>query len=302
MPDAEQRPEVAPLTAPAPTGSGAVDEAVVLWRALGLLGVRETVLAPGSRSAPLVYALADGQVADMLRPHGRPDERAAGSAALGTSRHDPAPPAAVATTSGTATAHLLAAVMEAHHSRVPLIVLTADRPVELRGTGANQTTSQVGLYRDFVRFEADLPAPTATGATPVELRTIAMTAARAMAAATGTHPGPVHLNLGFRDPWCPRRPAPELLPVPTTTRIPAPPVRPTMRTRPHDRSCSPAGHAPAPRRRTPWRSPPARWWSPVTAPDPMPAPSPSAIGCRCWRSPVPVPAAATCWCRGIRRC
>ena len=208
MPDAEQRPEVAPLTAPAPTGSGAVDEAVVLWRALGLLGVRDTVLAPGSRSAPLVYALADGQVADMIRPHVRIDERAAGFTALGISRHDPAHPAAVATTSGTATAHLLAAVMEAHHSRVPLIVLTADRPVELRGTGANQTTSQVGLYRDFVRFEADLPAPTATGATPVELRTIAMTAARAMAAATGTHPGPVHLNLGFRDPLVPTAPGP----------------------------------------------------------------------------------------------
>lgn len=203
MPDAEDRPQAAPLTAPAPTGSGAVDEAVVLWRALGLLGVRDAVLAPGSRSAPLVYALADQQVTGMIRPHVRIDERAAAFTALGFSRHDPAHPAVVATTSGTATAHLLAAVMEAHHARIPLIVLTADRPVELRGTGANQTTHQVGLYREFVRFEADLPAPTARQATAVELRTAATTVARAVAAATGPHPGPVHLNLGFRDPLVP---------------------------------------------------------------------------------------------------
>ncbi|MCT2294717.1 2-succinyl-5-enolpyruvyl-6-hydroxy-3-cyclohexene-1-carboxylic-acid synthase [Brachybacterium muris] len=203
MREAEDSTGTSHVSPPVPTGSGAVDEAVVLWRALGMLGVREAVIAPGSRSAPLVYALADEQVRGLIRPHVRIDERAAAFTALGISRHDPAHPAAVATTSGTATAHLLAAVMEAHHSRVPLIVLTADRPAELRGTGANQTTHQVGLYREFVRFEADLPAPTAEQATPVELRTAVTTIARAVAAATGAHPGPVHLNLGFRDPLVP---------------------------------------------------------------------------------------------------
>lgn len=213
MRDVQDRTGTAPIGAPAPTGSGAVDEAVVVWRALAALGVREVVLAPGSRSAPLVYALADPLLEGLLHPHVRIDERAAGFTALGISRYDPAHPAAVATTSGTATAHLLAAVMEAHHARIPLVVLTADRPVELRGTGANQTTRQVGLYREFVRFEADLPAPTAARATDVELRTAVTTVARAMAAATGSHPGPVHLNLCFRDPL-----VPDASPGPDTSR------------------------------------------------------------------------------------
>ncbi|MDN5686818.1 MAG: 2-succinyl-5-enolpyruvyl-6-hydroxy-3-cyclohexene-1-carboxylic-acid synthase [Brachybacterium sp.] len=209
---------------PTPTGSGAVDQAIVLWRALAALGVTDAVLAPGSRSAPLVYGLADPQLAEpqttdpettdprrtgsrrpgRIRAHVRIDERAAAFTALGLSRYDATHPAVVATTSGTATAHLHAAVMEAHHGRIPLIVLTADRPAELRDVGANQTTRQVGLYRSLTRFDADLPAPTAAGATPLELRTAVSTIARAVAAATGEHPGPVHLNLGFRDPLVPR--------------------------------------------------------------------------------------------------
>lgn len=191
------------LPAPAPTGSGAVDESVALWSALAALGLREAVLAPGSRSAPLVYALAGEELAGRIRAHVRIDERAAAFTALGLSRHDPAHPAAVVTTSGTATAHLHAAVMEAHHSRIPLLVLTADRPAELREVGANQTTRQAGMFRSLTRFAADLPAPTAAAATVVELRTIVSTAARAFAAATGEHPGPVHLNLSFRDPLVP---------------------------------------------------------------------------------------------------
>ena len=108
------------------------------------------------------------------------------------------------TTSGTATAHLHAAVMEAHHSRIPLLVLTADRPAELREVGANQTTRQAGMFRSLVRLAVDLPAPTAAQASPLELRTVVSTAARALAAATAEHPGPVHLNLSFRDPLVPR--------------------------------------------------------------------------------------------------
>lgn len=203
MPD-PHRTAPQPLTVtPVATGSGAVDAAVVLWRALAALGVRHAVLAPGSRSAPLVYALADPGREQPLAAHVRIDERAAAFTALGLSRADRAHPAAVATTSGTATAHLLAAVMEAHHSRIPLLVLTADRPAELRGTGANQTTAQTELFAPFVRHRVDLPAPTAAEATLAELRTIANEAARAVAAATGEHPGPVHVNLGFRDPLVP---------------------------------------------------------------------------------------------------
>jgi len=202
----DSAPHPAPLTVPAPrpTGSGAVDQSVALWSALAELGLAEAVLAPGSRSAPLVYSLAADEVAGRIRAHVRIDERAAAFTALGIGRHDPARPAAVVTTSGTATAHLHAAVMEAHHSRVPLLVLTADRPAELREVGANQTTRQAGMFRSLVRLAVDLPAPSAEAASPLELRTAVSTAARALAAATGEHPGPVHLNLSFRDPLVPR--------------------------------------------------------------------------------------------------
>lgn len=221
-------PIPAPLTIPAPrpTGSGAVDQAVAVWSALAELGLAEAVLSPGSRSAPLVYALAADEVAGRIRAHVRIDERAAAFTALGLGRLDPARPAAVVTTSGTATAHLHAAVMEAHHSRIPLLVLTADRPAELREVGANQTTRQAGMFRSLVRLAVDLPAPTAEAASPVELRTAVSTAARALAAATGEHPGPVHLNLSFRDPLVPRADRPESPEQPerivVTRRVPDP--------------------------------------------------------------------------------
>ena len=191
------------IPAPRPTGSGAVDQSVALWSALAALGLRDAVLAPGSRSAPLVYGLAADELAGRIRAHVRIDERAAGFTALGLSRERPEYPAAVVTTSGTATAHLHAAVMEAHHSRIPLLVLTADRPAELREVGANQTTRQAGMFRSLTRLAVDLPAPTAAEASEPELRTAVSTAARALALATGEHPGPVHLNLSFRDPLVP---------------------------------------------------------------------------------------------------
>lgn len=193
----------ATIDPPGPCGSGAVEEATAIWRALAALGCRDVVIAPGSRSAPFVYGLQDAEVARVLRPHVRIDERAAAFTALGISRADPAHPGVVVTTSGTAAAHLHAAVLEAHHARVPLIVITADRPAELRDTGANQATRQAGLYGDAVRYGFDLPAPTAGGATAVELRTAVSTVARALAAATGEDPGPVHLNVCLRDPLTP---------------------------------------------------------------------------------------------------
>lgn len=194
----------AAIDAPAPQGSGAVEEAVAIWRALAALGVRDVVIAPGSRSAPFVYALQDDQVARSLRAHVRIDERAAAFTALGISKGDPAHPGVVVTTSGTATAHLHAAVLEAHHSGIPLVVLTADRPAELRDTGANQATRQAGLYGAAVRYAFDLPAPSRDRASEVELRTAVTTIARAMAAATGEDPGPVHVNVCLRDPLVPR--------------------------------------------------------------------------------------------------
>jgi 2-succinyl-5-enolpyruvyl-6-hydroxy-3-cyclohexene-1-carboxylate synthase len=110
--------------------------------------VREVVIAPGSRNAPLSFALYDAAQAGGLRLHTRIDERTAGFLALGLAKVGNRP-AAVVCTSGTAVAHLLPAVMEAAHAGVPLVVVTADRPARLRGTGANQTTDQVGIFGTF---------------------------------------------------------------------------------------------------------------------------------------------------------
>ncbi|MBA2507142.1 MAG: 2-succinyl-5-enolpyruvyl-6-hydroxy-3-cyclohexene-1-carboxylic-acid synthase, partial [Nocardioidaceae bacterium] len=120
-------------------------------------GVREAVLAPGSRSAALALALHAADAAGRLRLHVRVDERTAGFLALGLARgsHRPVP---VVTTSGSAVAHLHPAVLEAHHSGLPVIVVSADRPAQLRGSGANQTTEQVRLFGSALRWSADVPA------------------------------------------------------------------------------------------------------------------------------------------------
>lgn len=177
-------------------------------------GVREVVLAPGSRSAPLAYALLAAEATGRLRLHVRVDERSAGFLALGLAKGSDGP-VAVVTTSGTAVANLHPAVLEAHHAGVPLVVMSADRPHELRGTGANQTTQQPGLFAGAVRWQADLPAPEvvpgeAVGSGP--WRTLVV---RALAAATGVlgaDPGPVHLDVGFRDPLVPDRDDADLAP------------------------------------------------------------------------------------------
>src|SRR5690606_42064075 len=114
----------------------------VIISELARLGVRRMVLAPGSRSAPLAYAAAAAAARSTIELHVRIDERAGAFTALGLARGSAAP-VAVVTTSGTAVANLHPAVLEAAHAGVPLIVLTADRPHELRGTGANQTTDHV---------------------------------------------------------------------------------------------------------------------------------------------------------------
>jgi len=193
----------------------ATTAARVLVQALAVLGVRDVVLSPGSRSAPLAYALADASRTDADRPssapamtlHVRIDERSAGFLALGLAKAAAAVgdlrPVAVVTTSGTAAANLHPAVLEASHAGLPLLLLTADRPHELRGTGANQTTDQVGLFGSAVRFAADVPAPSGRTGEDADLRNLA---SRAVAAALGARtgaPGPVHLDLAYREPLAP---------------------------------------------------------------------------------------------------
>ncbi len=168
-------------------------------------GVRDVVLCPGSRSAPLAYALLAADRAGRLRLHVRVDERSAGFLALGLARGAPgaARPVTVVTTSGTAVANLHPAVLEAHHGAVPLVVLSADRPHELRGTGANQTTTQPGIFGPATRWTADLPAPELVPTTGGPWRSAVCRALAAARGATGGVPGPVHLNASFRDPLAP---------------------------------------------------------------------------------------------------
>jgi 2-succinyl-5-enolpyruvyl-6-hydroxy-3-cyclohexene-1-carboxylate synthase len=167
-------------------------------------GVRDLVLAPGSRSAALAFA---AHAQDGLRLHTRIDERSAGFLALGIAR-TARRPVVVVTTSGTAVANLHPAVLEASHAGVPLVLLTADRPARLRGTNANQTTDQARIFGTAVRDQADLPAGH-PGSGEVEGRQVASwraVAARAAATARGrlgARPGPVHLNVQFEDPLTP---------------------------------------------------------------------------------------------------
>jgi len=167
-------------------------------------GVADAVLAPGSRSAPVALALAAAERAGSLRLHVRIDERTAAFLALGLAKASGLP-VPVLTTSGTAAAHLHAAVLEADASAVPLLALTADRPPELRGTGANQTIAQPGLYGGAVRWAADVGVPE-TGREQAQNRYWRSLVAKALLTATGAvsgDPGPVHLNLALRDPLLP---------------------------------------------------------------------------------------------------
>lgn len=188
-----------------------------LVSALAAQGVKDFVLCPGSRSGPLAHAIA--QAASDDRPADAPqvnlyvriDERSAAFLALGIAkgrRLDGTPrPVAIVTTSGTAVGNLLPAVMEAHHTGVPLVVLTADRPAELKGIGANQTTDQEGIFGQFVRWEHGAAAPD-TSERPGRATLVA---ARAVHWALGIPdredlapaPGPVHLNVEFREPLGP---------------------------------------------------------------------------------------------------
>jgi 2-succinyl-5-enolpyruvyl-6-hydroxy-3-cyclohexene-1-carboxylate synthase len=159
-------------------------------------GVRHAVVAPGSRSTPLALALAEDR---RVRLHVVLDERSAGFFALGVGKAAGVPAIALCT-SGTAAAGFHAAVLEASHARVPLLVCTADRPPELHGVGAPQTMDQAGLYGVAPRLAVDVAPPEDRPGVGNEWRSLA---ARAFAAACGRSPGPVHLNLAFREPLVP---------------------------------------------------------------------------------------------------
>ena len=156
-------------------------------------GVRDVVLSPGSRSQALALAAAAAARAGAIELHVRVDERVAGFTALGLAAESGLP-VPVICTSGTAVANLHPAVLEAHHSAVGIIVLSADRPAELRGIGSNQTTVQPGIFGDLVRADWDVAAPVGAPAEADEARELAELAVRAAAE------GPVHVNLAYREP------------------------------------------------------------------------------------------------------
>ncbi len=159
-------------------------------------GVKHVCISPGSRSTPLTIAIArrgEIRIWTLL------DERSAAFFALGIARSK-GEPVALVCTSGTATANYLPAVMEAYQTRVPLILLTADRPAELRQIGSNQTVDQVKLYGSHVKWQMEMPVPDESADLINHAR---MTAWRAFSATMTPPVGPVHINWPFREPLMP---------------------------------------------------------------------------------------------------
>ncbi|MET4780983.1 2-succinyl-5-enolpyruvyl-6-hydroxy-3-cyclohexene-1-carboxylic-acid synthase [Glaciihabitans sp. UYNi722] len=181
-----------------PGSNPATDFSVAVLGELIRRGVQQVVLCPGSRSQALSLAAAAFDDAGLVRLHVRIDERVAGFLALGLAV-ETGTPVVIITTSGTAVANLHPAVLEARHSGVPLILLTADRPPELRGIGSNQTTEQLGIYGSAVGWLREVEAPSATGFDPEYPGELAHEAYSA-AAGHSSSPGPVQLNMGFREP------------------------------------------------------------------------------------------------------
>ncbi|MCC7023830.1 MAG: 2-succinyl-5-enolpyruvyl-6-hydroxy-3-cyclohexene-1-carboxylic-acid synthase [Thermomicrobiales bacterium] len=180
----------------ATTGSANYRAAVALAGGLAASGIRHAVVCPGSRSTPIAVALLHEP---GIRLWVQIDERSAAFFALGMAR-ELGEPVALLGTSGTAAANFLPAVAEAFLGRIPLVVLTADRPPELRGWGAAQTIDQIALFGSHVKWFADMPVPDGE---PAVARQFRSSAARAARTALATPSGPVHLNLPFREPLLP---------------------------------------------------------------------------------------------------
>jgi 2-succinyl-5-enolpyruvyl-6-hydroxy-3-cyclohexene-1-carboxylate synthase len=159
-------------------------------------GMRHAVTSPGSRNAPLALTLAGQEGVEAVSVI---DERSAGFVALGMAKAS-GRPVAVTCTSGTAAANLLPAVVEAHESRVPLVVLTADRPAELREVGAGQAIDQIKLYGTAAKWFVEVGTHEPTRETAIHHRALAC---RAYWTAAGGRPGPVHLNFPLREPLAP---------------------------------------------------------------------------------------------------
>lgn len=176
-----------------------VDTASAILSSLDALGVTHVLYCPGSRCAPFAYALEAGAFGGDARAV--LDERGAGFVAVGLARTGVLP--AIVVTSGTAVAELAPAVLEASHARLPLLLLTADRPGELRGVGASQATDQSGFFGTHVRASIDLEPQDAS---PFLVGHLARAVAAACGAPSGA-PGPVQINVAFRDPLTPVRPA-----------------------------------------------------------------------------------------------
>ncbi len=183
-------------TAARDVGAANLEFARVLIANLQAAGVAAAFVCPGSRSTPLALAISERH---DLPTSVHVDERSAAFHALGFAKASRRPVVLVCT-SGTAGANFLPAVAEAHHARVPLVVLTADRPPELRAWGAPQTMEQRGLYAGFTRWSEEAPCPAERDSERAYARALAQ---RAVAEATGPAPGPVHLNLPFREPLLP---------------------------------------------------------------------------------------------------
>lgn len=194
-----------PATSSAPRdGHGSRILVGALLDELARAGVTDVVTSPGSRNTPLLLPIAaDGR----FRAQSVIDERTAGFVALGLAKAS-GRPALLCCTSGSAVAQYLPAVIEAHHARIPLIVITADRPSELREVGAGQTITQTGIFGDALRWSHELSLDTGDDDGVRFARTLAGRALLAATGGAGHGPGPVHLNLPLREPLVPAEPAP----------------------------------------------------------------------------------------------
>jgi 2-succinyl-5-enolpyruvyl-6-hydroxy-3-cyclohexene-1-carboxylate synthase len=184
---------------PSRSSSPATDFSLALLDEYLRLGVRDVVLSPGSRSQALALVVAEYERRGLLRLRVRIDERVGGFLALGLAV-ETALPVLIITTSGTAVANLHPAVLEAHHSGVPLIVLSADRPAELRGIGSNQTAQQPGIFGPAIEHAWDVAAPVGDDGEVDVAATLARETFAAARTGLNGRPGPVHANIAFREP------------------------------------------------------------------------------------------------------